>query len=551
MAIDAPSLLHLVHPGDAPLRGTEGLADDHAVLALDRSGRIREWSPGAERIGGYTRDEALGRHVSVFYPAEELRAGAPYREVEEAASGRVQAEGWWIRKDGSRMWGRRVLYPLRGSGGEAEGVGVVVCDLTAAREALRRLEEREECYRSLFEHTPDPACTLNAEGVVTGANAAFQALAGERDLAARPLHALLVPEHRRHAREAVARAARGEAQRATLALRSSHGQRVDVDAAFVPIYVAGQPSGVFAVCRDLTAPRREEERLRGSEARFRALVEECDSGFFYLLDGGGRLRYLSPSVRGVTGYAPEALLGRTLEDALGCEPVEGTLPGAPATCAVRTAGGETRLLELAEGEVADAEAGPGRRGFARDVTRQRTLERELAEGALYDAATGVAGRALFADHLRRALRLREREPGRRLALLAVELDRAAASGPDAADRVLAEAGRRLERCVRPGDSVGRGEGDTFLVLLDGIREPGDAARVARRIEAVLDEPFPAPAGETFAVTAVGIALAGPGRSDAGELLREAGAALRRARALPLARYGVVDDAGRAEASPAS
>ncbi|HEV2146906.1 MAG TPA: PAS domain S-box protein, partial [Longimicrobiaceae bacterium] len=203
MATDALSIVHLVPRRDAPLPGLEGLAEDHALLTLDRAGRIIEWSAGAERIGGYSREEALGRHLSVFYPAEELRSGAPYREVEEAASGRVQAEGWWIRKDGTRLWGRRVLYPLPGPGGE---LGVVVCDQTASREAQRRLQEREECYRSLFEHTPDAACTLSLEGTITGANAAFQALAGERNLAARPLFAFLVAEHRRPAREAVARA---------------------------------------------------------------------------------------------------------------------------------------------------------------------------------------------------------------------------------------------------------------------------------------------------------------------------------------------------------
>ncbi len=536
MATDA--LLHLhPHPSHAPVRARgadeplEALAqrmDDHALIVLDRAGRVRGWSPGAERLSGYTRDEALGRHVSGFYPAEDLRSGAPGREVEDALSGRVEVEGWWTRKDGTRMWGRRVLSPLPGPGGEAEGVGVVVCDLTGTQEAHRRLHEREECYRSLFEHTPDAVCTLDVHGRITGANAACEAVTGlrARELLGRPFEALAEPGDRERVREAAARCARGEPRSTELALRRRGGGRLALEATLVPIIVGGQPAGVFVVARDATGRRRREAEQRAGEERFRRLVEEGSAGFFYDLDDAGRFRYVSPAAAAVTGYAPADLVGRGFAEALDAEPAAGgATPGGAGgeafTVAVRTSTGESRWLEVVESRAAGEEG--GRRGFAWDVTRRRELERHAH--ALDGGSAALPDRALFGERVARAIRVSARDPGRMLAVLVVA---PAPADPAGAHAAPAEVAARLERCLRPGDTVCWLDGAEFGVLLDGIREPDDAFRVARRIEAALEAEAPLPGGVRGA--AVGVAVSAAGRETADELLRGAGAALQAARA---------------------
>lgn len=541
MATDA--LLHLHHhpahhdgrprDRDEPLADLARRMDDHALIVLDRAGRVRGWSPGAERLSGYTADEATGRHVSVFYPAEELRSGAPAREVEEALAGRVEVEGWWTRKDGTRMWGRRVLSPLPGPGGEAEGVGVVVCDLTGTQEAHRRLREREECWRSLFEHTPDAVCTLDVGGRITGANPACEAAAGlrARELLGRAFESLVEPGDRERVREAAAHGARGEPQSLELALRRRGGGRLAMEATLVPIMVGGQPAGVFVVARDATGRRRREAERSADEERFRGLAEEGAAGFFYQLDGARRFRYVSPGARAVVGHEAAELLGRGFAEALAAEPAaDGGTDGAALTVAVRTRGGERRWLEVVEGPApGDAE---GRQGFARDVTRRRELERRCAGG--------VPGADLFGERVSRAVRVSAHDPGRMLAVLVVALDPAAPAGaeldPAVAERLPGEVAARLEGCLRPGDTVCRLAGTEFGVLLDGIREPADAARVARRIEASLEAPLRVGARAVSAGAAVGVAVSAAGRESADELLRSAASALEAVRSprIPLA-----------------
>lgn len=542
MAASLPTDRVLAFPAPpAPPAGAAGLhalaerMDGHALFVLDRAGRVRCWNPGAERLTGYTEEEALGRHVSVFYGAEELRSGAPEREVGEALAGAVQAEGWWMRRDGTRLWARRHLSPLPEAGGEPGAVGVAVCDLSAGREAQRRLEEREECYRSLFEHTPDAVWTLDVGGRVTGANPAAEAVTGFRfrELLGRPFDALAEPEARERAREAAGRAGRGEPQTAELAVRRRDGRRLELDATLVPILVGGQPAGVFVVSRDATERKRGEARLRASEARFRGLVEGSEAGFFYELDGAGRFRYLSPAVRGVTGFAPDALLGRTFHEALagdaaGEDRAEAPAEGAPFVVAVRTPEGGRRILEVVEGEAPGE--GRGRHGFARDVTRWKELEHRHAALALSDPVTGLPTRAHFGDRLSRAVRAAARDPGRLLAVLVVSLDPSTPAGAapagGAPGPLLAEAARRLERALRPGDTLCRLEGGEFGVLLDGIREAEDAAGVARRIACSLGEPFRLGAAEVWAGARVGFAVSAAGRGTADELLRSAAEAAR-------------------------
>jgi PAS domain S-box-containing protein len=86
----------------------------HAIFTRDASGRIAIWNFGAEKIKDYTRDEIVGEHFSKFYTAEDVAAGAPVRALQTAASvGRVENEGWRVRKDGSRFWAHVVITALR------------------------------------------------------------------------------------------------------------------------------------------------------------------------------------------------------------------------------------------------------------------------------------------------------------------------------------------------------------------------------------------------------------------------------------------------------
>ena len=114
---------------------------EYAIFLLDPEGRVTTWNAGAERIKGYRADEIVGRHFSAFYPAEDLAAGKPEKVLAVAAvEGRVEDEGWRVRKDGSRFWASVVVTALYDGSGRVRGFGKVTRDESerrAAEEALR------------------------------------------------------------------------------------------------------------------------------------------------------------------------------------------------------------------------------------------------------------------------------------------------------------------------------------------------------------------------------------------------------------------------------
>jgi hypothetical protein len=124
---------------------------DYAIFMLDPTGVIASWNAGAERIKGYSAIEIIGRHFSIFYPAEDIAAGKPDWELGVAREqGRIEDEGWRLRKDGTRFWANVVITTLFGDTGEIRGFAKVTRDLTERRareEAERRAALHVEASR--------------------------------------------------------------------------------------------------------------------------------------------------------------------------------------------------------------------------------------------------------------------------------------------------------------------------------------------------------------------------------------------------------------------
>jgi PAS domain S-box-containing protein len=147
---------------------------DYAIFSLDPSGNITSWNQGAARIKGYSAREIVGKHFSVFYCQEDVRAGRPEELLKiAAAEGRVEDEGWRVRKDGSRFWADVVITALRDEDGNLKGFSKVTRDVTERRtyeEALRELsgqllrlqdEERRRLARELHDSTAQTLAALS------------------------------------------------------------------------------------------------------------------------------------------------------------------------------------------------------------------------------------------------------------------------------------------------------------------------------------------------------------------------------------------------------
>jgi PAS domain S-box-containing protein len=127
----------------------EGVTD-YAIFMLDPNGQVNSWNPGAQRIKGYEPDEIIGEHFSRFYTPEDRDTGVPKRALETAReTGRYEAEGWRVRKDGTRFWASVVLDAIRDEDGQLIGFAKVTRDMTEKREAQLKLgESREQLFRA-------------------------------------------------------------------------------------------------------------------------------------------------------------------------------------------------------------------------------------------------------------------------------------------------------------------------------------------------------------------------------------------------------------------
>jgi PAS domain S-box-containing protein len=133
---------------------------DYAIFMLDASGHITSWNVGAERLKGYKATEILGQHFSRFYPQEDVAAAKPQRELVIASTeGRVEDEGWRVRKGGSQFWANVIITAIKDEQGQIIGFSKVTRDFTermraqkALQESTLKLQQSEKSLRELSFH---------------------------------------------------------------------------------------------------------------------------------------------------------------------------------------------------------------------------------------------------------------------------------------------------------------------------------------------------------------------------------------------------------------
>jgi formate hydrogenlyase transcriptional activator len=126
----------LVRRKDLQLRSLLDGVRDYGIYLLDKDGYVTTWNPGAERLKNYTPDEIIGKHFSRFFTQEDIERGRPEELMKLAAArGRMEEEGWRVRKDGSRFWANVVITAIRDTSGELTGYAKVTRDFTDRKRA--------------------------------------------------------------------------------------------------------------------------------------------------------------------------------------------------------------------------------------------------------------------------------------------------------------------------------------------------------------------------------------------------------------------------------
>jgi diguanylate cyclase (GGDEF)-like protein/PAS domain S-box-containing protein len=310
---------------------------------------------------------------------------------------------------------------------------------------------------------------------------------------------------------------------------------------------------------EMARQRTIEEARRQIEERFRRMFENSRDAI-YMTSRDGRFTDANPSMFEMFGYKREELLQMNADD-LYADPQERTLYQQEIDKLGFVRQHEIRLkckdgtvlncLKTATVQRASDGSIVGYQSIVHDISERKRAEEELAYTAFHDTLTGVPNRALFMDRLERVVRAARRRPGYRFGVLFLDLDRFKivndTLGHMVGDQLLVAVARRLEGALRVEDTVARFGGDEFAIILDSIRDAGDSTRVAERIIQDISVPFIIEGKEVNTGTSVGVALSYSGDEGAEGLLRDADAAMYRAKASGRGRYEVFDPAMHTEA----
>jgi len=179
------------------------------------------------------------------------------------------------------------------------------------------------------------------------------------------------------------------------------------------------------------------------------------------------------------------------------------------------------------------------------MIQRHQAEQQLRYHAYHDGLTRMPNRTLFMDRLEQCLRLCERHPRLRCAVLYLDLDRFKtindSLGHTLGDQLLLEVSGRIRACVRPEDTVARMGGDEFTILLEDVVEPADALRVADRLHTALQPPVMLEGREIFVSASIGIAVAARNNRQATDLLRDADTAMYRAKSQGVGQTVLFDE----------
>ena len=305
------------------------------------------------------------------------------------------------------------------------------------------------------------------------------------------------------------------------------------------------------------------------------LISENAADMIALVDGDGRRLYNSPAYLKVLGYSPEDLKTTSSIEQIHPDDLQRVVQAAEKArlsgqgermeYRVRHKDGTWRTLESTASPIRNAKGQTDKLVIVnRDITERKRAEELLAHNAFHDGLTNLPNRALFLDRLQHALTLSKRHPNYKFAVLLIDVDEFKivndSLGHSAGDELLIQIAQRLRDSVRRVDTVSRPRtadvpsrladddtlarlgGDEFTILLDDIRDPIEAVRVAERIQAELAPPFVIDQEEIVISASIGIASSASPHTQAEDLVRDADIAMYRAKRAGKARCEVSDTA---------
>lgn len=519
-----------------------------AIVSADSAGNIIFWNDAAETIFGYEKRDVIGKSLTLLMPeAFRQRHTDGMKRYQETNEKRVIGkivEMPGLRKDGTEI-------PIELSLGNWETpkgkyfVGVMR-DLTAQKAAQDSVRENEEKYRELFENANDIVFTLNMDGNFTTFNKAGEEITGYsrseilqmslKDLTAKENLDLITKNTK-------VLLLSKKPITYELKLVSKDGKPILLEISTRLIERKGIAVGIQGIGRDITERKAIEENLRKSERQYRLLSEgighivwtATPKGKVEYLNERG-LRYFGKPLRETAGEYWKTLIHPDDKDAAF----------------------QKWNFSIHTGEVFETEFRlrrfdgkyrwhrslgiPGKDkcgnviswfGTDTDIHDQKTAEEQLIHLARHDVLTGLPNRFKFVKYLERVVNITKLNPKNKFAVFFLDIDRFKlindSLGHFVGDQLLSAFAERLEENTRLGDVIARLGGDEFTILLNNLTDINEAAEIAKRLIQSFLIPFNVNGYEVFASASIGIVFSDDSERTAIDVLRDADAAMYRAK----------------------
>ena len=446
------------------------------------------------------------------------------------------------------VWVRDEAALLRDEAGNPmvwQGVLVDVTERREAEEALRRSDVR---FRTLTQNASDLVTILDADGKILYQSPSIERVLGysSDEMLGDNAFDFIHPKDVRGVR---GRFLRGIAESDLLPTVEYRFRRKDgswrwLESVGSNLLKDPRVGGYVVNSRDVTERKEAEEALKRSEERYRTVVEQQTELVCRFLPDM-TLTFVNDAYCRFFEQDPEVLIGSSFMDHIPEEDrphylrqlsrLDRKEPSRTIEHRVFTPSGEIRWQQWTDRAIFDDDGQIAEyQSVGRDITERKVLEQRLEHRALHDPLTDLPNRRLFVDRLGQALRLtRRRQPGRKVAVLFMDLDGFKvindSLGHEMGDKLLLAVSERLRGCLRPEDTLARFGGDEFVVLLEDVEGPEEAARVAERITETLKGAYLLEGKHLSASASIGIALGDVQQKTSEDLLRDADTAMYRAK----------------------
>ncbi len=529
------------------------------IGSLTVDGTVTWMSAVVEEMLGYTPDQMIDRSAFDFVHPDDVdlaveRLASAFDDVNQVDPVTLRL----LRADGSWQAIEVAGAPVVDPDGRIVDITINLRDVQWRQDALEALRSSERLFRSLAESSPTGIYQRDALGSCVYVNERWTEITGLSldDALGYGWRQIIHPDDLwlfdpvRHVNTLNPRGMTTEFR-----VRRRDGEVRWVSLRTAMLFDDEGPSGAIGAIEDITDRKQSQREMS-------RLIEifEATADLIAITDTDGNLLYLNAAAKRFVGVAadanvphvaevvPAAVLERLTSEIIPIVETEGSWSGELSL--VRHEGGVmpvwAQLLRHTDPEDEHVYYS----SVMHDLSERKAFEHRLAHQATHDPLTGLPNRALLIDRLDGAL-ARARRHGRRVAVLFLDLDHFKvvndSLGHSLGDHLLIAISDRLALALRPGDTVARFGGDEFVVLCEDVLDQADAVAVAERVDRAISGRFIVDETEVFVGVSIGIACPDDVDVDPETLIRDADAAMYRAKDRGRARWELFDNAMRASA----